>query len=71
MIDNNKIVEAFRTVKDPATGQDIIQRRMVENLKIEGNNVNFTLMLPSLNTPNKTELIFACIAAIKNVYPDA
>lgn len=71
MIDNNKIVEAFRTVKDPATGKDIIERRMVENLKIEGNNVNFTLMLPSLNTPNKTDLIFACIAAIKNVYPQA
>ncbi len=71
MIDNNKIVEALRSVKDPATGQDIIQRRMVEKLSIEGNNVNFTLMLPSLNTPNKTDLIFACIAAIKNVYPNA
>ena len=71
MIDNNKIVEALRTVKDPATGQDIVQRRMVENLRIEGNNVNFTLMLPSLNTPNKTELIFACIGAVKAIYPDA
>ncbi len=71
MIDNNKIVDALRTVKDPATGQDIIQRRMVENLKIDGNNVNFTLVLPSLNTPNKTELIFACIGAIKSVYPQA
>ncbi len=71
MIDNNKIVDALRSVKDPATGQDIIQRRMVEKLSIEGNNVNFTLMLPSLNTPNKTDLIFACIAAIKNVYPNA
>jgi ATP-binding protein involved in chromosome partitioning len=70
-IDNNKIVEALRTVKDPATGQDIISRRMIEKLSIEGNNVNFTLILPSLNTPNKTDLIFACIAAIKNMYPEA
>jgi ATP-binding protein involved in chromosome partitioning len=70
-IDNNKIVEALRTVKDPATGQDIISRRMIEKLAIEGNNVNFTIVLPSLNSPNKTDLIFACIAAIKNVYPDA
>jgi ATP-binding protein involved in chromosome partitioning len=61
----------LRSVKDPSTGQDIIQRRMVENLKIDGNNVNFTLVLPSLNTPNKTELIFACIGAIKAVYPQA
>ena len=71
MIDNNRIVEALRTVKDPATGQDVVQRKMIEGLKIEGNNVNFTLVLPSLNTPNKTDLIFACIAAIKNIYPEA
>jgi ATP-binding protein involved in chromosome partitioning len=71
MIDNNKVVEALRSVNDPATGQDVIKRRMVEGLKIDGNNVNFTLVLPSLNTPNKTDLIFACIGAIKNVYPQA
>lgn len=71
MIDNNKIVEILRTVKDPATGQDIIQRRMVENLQIDHNAVNFTLVLPSLNTPHKTDMIFACIAAIKEVYPHA
>jgi ATP-binding protein involved in chromosome partitioning len=71
MIDNNRIVAALRTVKDPATGQDVVQRRMIENLKIEGNNVNLTLMLPSLNMPNKTDLIFACIAAIQKAYPEA
>jgi ATP-binding protein involved in chromosome partitioning len=71
MIDNNKVVDALRSVNDPSTGQDVIKRRMVEGLKIEGNNVNFTLVLPSLNTPNKTDLIFACIGAIKNVYPQA
>jgi ATP-binding protein involved in chromosome partitioning len=71
MMDNNQIVAALRTVKDPATGQDIIQRRMVENLQIDGNNVNFSLVLPSLNMPNKTDLIFACIAAIQKVYPQA
>ena len=71
MIDNNKVVDALRTVKDPATGQDIIQRRMIEGLKIEGDNVNFTLVLPTLNMGNKTELIFACIAAIQKEYPQA
>jgi ATP-binding protein involved in chromosome partitioning len=71
MMDNNKIVAALRNVKDPATGQDIIQRRMVENLRIEGNQVNFTLVLPTLNMPKKTDLIFACIEAIKKTYPKA
>ena len=71
MLDNNKIVEALRAVIDPSTGQDIIQRRMIENLKIQDNTINFTLVLPSLNSPNKTDLIFACIAAIKEIYPHA
>ncbi len=44
---------------------------MIENLQIDGNNVNFSLVLPSLNAPNKTDLIFACIAAVKNAYPEA
>jgi ATP-binding protein involved in chromosome partitioning len=70
-MDSNKIVAALKTVNDPATGQNIIQRRMVENLKVEGNNVNFTLVLPSLNMSNKTDLIFACIAAIKSAFPEA
>ena len=71
MLDNNRVVEALRAVKDPATGQDIVQRRMVEDLRIEGNQVNFTLVLPSLNMDNKTDLIFACISAIQAVYPEA
>ena len=71
MIDNNKIVQALQTVKDPATGQDVIKRRMIEDLRIEGNNVNFTIVLPSLNAAHKTDLIFACIGAIKSVYPEA
>ena len=70
-MDKIKIIDALRTVNDPATGQDIIARRMVENLEVEGNAVNLTLALPTLNMPNKTELIFAIIGAIKNLYPNA
>jgi ATP-binding protein involved in chromosome partitioning len=43
----------------------------VEDLVIEGTNVNFTLVLPSLNSPHKTELIFACVQAVKQVFPEA
>jgi ATP-binding protein involved in chromosome partitioning len=71
MIDNNKVVDILRTVMDPLTGKDIITARIVENLKIDGENVNFSLVLPSLNSPNKTDLIFACIAAIQSEYPTA
>jgi ATP-binding protein involved in chromosome partitioning len=44
---------------------------MVQDLEVEGNIVNFNLLLPSLNMPNKQELIFACIQNIQAFYPSA
>lgn len=70
-IEKQAIVNAFYDVKDPATGKDIIAARMVEELRVEGDNVNFNLVLPSLNSPHKQDLIFACIGAVKAVYPEA
>ncbi|HFA49528.1 MAG TPA: iron-sulfur cluster carrier protein ApbC [Bacteroidetes bacterium] len=70
-IEKQQIVEALYTVIDPNSGKDIIKARMVEQLQVEGNNVNFNLNLPSLNGPNKQNLIFACVGAVKGVYPDA
>jgi ATP-binding protein involved in chromosome partitioning len=69
--DKQRIVEGLYTVTDPTSGKDIIGARMVENLTTEGSNVNFTLVLPSLNHPQKQELIFACVNAVQNVYPSA
>ncbi len=70
-IEKTKIVEALSRVKDPQTGQNIVTMNMVENLIIDGTNVSFTLTLPSLSAPNKSELNFACIEAINYVYPAA
>ena len=47
MLDNNKIVEALRRVKDPKSGTDIIKARMVEDLRVEGNIVSFSIVLKS------------------------
>lgn len=70
-LDNSKIIEALTTVIDPNTGKDIISLSMVRDFSVDGNNVNFTLELASLNAPQKSELNFACIAAIQKVYPEA
>ena len=70
-IDKQRIVEALYTVIDPESGKDIIKARMVEQLTVDGNNVNFNLTVPSLTGPNKKSMIFACVGAVKNVYPDA
>lgn len=71
MIDNNKIVEALRSVKDPKTGLDIIKAKMVEDLVIKENHVNFSIVLSSNDQNLKTQFNFACIEAISSVYPNA
>lgn len=71
MIQQEKILERLRTVRDPQTGQDIVSVGMVQNLQIDGSNVNFTLLVPSLQMQGKAELNFACIGAIVEAYPEA
>ncbi|GJM31950.1 MAG: iron-sulfur cluster carrier protein [Saprospiraceae bacterium] len=70
-IDKTQIVKALAKVNDPNSGQDLITMNMVRDLVIEGNNVNFTIELSSLNTEHKQELNFACIGAIQGLYPNA
>ena len=65
----NHILSALQRVNDPATGQNIVQRGMVENIVIEGQRVQFNIVLPTLNMANKTELIFACISAVQTMFP--
>ncbi|RMG82448.1 MAG: MRP family ATP-binding protein, partial [Bacteroidetes bacterium] len=70
-IEKAKVLNALSTVIDPHTGRDILAVHMVESLKIEGNLVQFNLLLPSLNSAFKSELSFACQEAILKEYPDA
>ncbi|MEM8526807.1 MAG: Mrp/NBP35 family ATP-binding protein [Bacteroidota bacterium] len=70
-IDRSLIIEALSMVRDPQSGQSIIERQMVQDLKIDGDNVNFTLALPSLNMEHKSDIHFNCIGTIQKLYPDA
>lgn len=71
MIDNNKILEILRTVMDPVSGQDIISMKMVSDLVIKDNQVNFSVTIPNLDANIKSQLNFAAIAAITAEYPSA
>ncbi len=70
-IDNNKVVEALRGVKDPVTGQDIISRRMVTDLRIDGRNISFALTTSDLPENQKSSIHFACMEAIQQRFPEA
>jgi ATP-binding protein involved in chromosome partitioning len=65
------ILQALEGVLDPQSGRDLITAQMVKDLRIEGNNVFFTLILPSLQMKGKAELNFACQAAVMDAYPQA
>ena len=71
MIETGKIINALSTVIDPISGQNLIEKNMVRDLSIDGDSVQFTLELTSMNTPSKNELNIACIEAVQNIYPTA
>lgn len=70
-MEKQQILKALGQVRDPQTGRDIVSAGMVQDLQIEGNNVNFKLAIPSLQMQGKAELNFACIGAIAEIYPQA
>jgi len=47
----------------------LIQARMIQDLKVTDDNVSFTLVLPTLNSPHKSDLNFACQRVIQDIYP--
>lgn len=65
------ILNLLRAVRDPQTGRDIISANMVQNLEIDGHNVNFSLVVPSLQMHGKADLNFACIGVIVEQFPQA
>lgn len=70
-MDNNKIVELLREVKDPKTGQDVISLKMIEDLRIKGNDVSFAIVIDGVDQQTKSHLNFACIEKIQSTYKDA
>ncbi len=71
MIDNNKVLNILATITDPTTGRDIVSVKMVTDLKVEGNNISFSLDVAKLEEQTKSAVNFACIEAIQKIYPEA
>ena len=70
-MDKMKVVEALSKVKEPQSGKDLITLNIVTNLKVEGNQVSFTLELPSMNYPHKGPLNMACQEELMKLDPTA
>jgi ATP-binding protein involved in chromosome partitioning len=68
MLDHNQIINKLREVKDPKTGLDIISAKMVEDFSIEGDNVNFSIVLPTNDQELKSKFNFDCMTKIQELY---
>lgn len=69
MFDEKLIKEALSNVFDPATGQDILTIGMVKSINIDGNNINLTIQIKQNNAELKSDMNFACISALQDIYP--
>lgn len=71
MIDNNKVVELLRAVKDPNTGTDLISARRVKDLKVEDKQIQFTLEVQDLSQEAKFAINAECYALLKDEFKEA
>lgn len=71
MIDNNKVVDKLREIIDPNTGKDVIASKRISNLRIDGNNILFTLVANDLDPQIKAQINSDIYGALKNAFPEA
>src|ERR1700755_2131973 len=60
-----QILAAFSNVQEPELGKDIVTLNMVKDIKVEGNNVSFTVVLTTPACPLKDLIRNACINAVQ------
>lgn len=66
MITEEKVIDALRYVDDPDLKKDIVTLGMVKDVKVEGKNVSFTVVLTTPACPMKDMIRNACINAVKH-----
>ncbi len=64
MITTEQILNALRQVEDPDLKKDLVTLNMIDQVKIEGKNVSFRLILTTPACPLKNQIKQACIEAV-------
>lgn len=68
-MERKDIEDILSLIRDPATGQSIVARGMVRDLKLEQKLVSFSLVSPSFTPDHKARLLEAATIAIQEEYP--
>lgn len=61
------VLRALATVQEPELGGDLVARKMIKNLKIDGDRVSFTVELTTPACPLKDQIQSECEAALERV----
>jgi len=64
LIQPKDVTEALRTVKMPGSDQNIVELDMVQQIRIEGEKISFTLVFQRSNDPNVPNVKAQCVQAI-------
>jgi len=62
----NQVVELLRKVTHPVSAKDIVTLNLVNNLRVEGKKISFTLEFPGFNDPLKSSLRKACFKLLQD-----
>jgi ATP-binding protein involved in chromosome partitioning len=71
MITNEAIFKALATVQEPDLKKDLVTLNMIRDVRIEGNDIFFTVVLTTPACPLKEKIKKDCEEAIAKVYPQA
>jgi ATP-binding protein involved in chromosome partitioning len=66
MITQEQVYNALRHVEDPDLKKDLVSLNMIEDLKIDGNKLSFSVVLTTPACPMKAMLENACKNAIRH-----
>ncbi|MCH8567315.1 MAG: Mrp/NBP35 family ATP-binding protein [Balneolales bacterium] len=70
-ITEDKVMDALSNVIDPDLGQDLVTLNMIEDLRIDGKKVTFTVNLTTPACPMKEEIHRACINAVHHLVDES
>nr|WP_083618729.1 Mrp/NBP35 family ATP-binding protein [Planktothrix serta] len=67
MLDVNTVLEVLRPVQDPELQKSLVELNMIRNLKIQGGEVSFTLVLTTPACPLREFIVEDCQKAVKQL----
>lgn len=67
VLDSSAVLEVLKPVQDPELRKSLVELNMIRNVKIDGGNVSFTLVLTTPACPLRQFIVEECEQAIKTL----